>query len=273
MGSSTGDLLMDDLSSLHAIYALANAHNLIIALHAEDELIIQQNLALYKNSTNYADHSKVRSIEAAVTAISLVIELAKLYKVPSYILHVSSQKEIELIALAKSKNIPIYAETCPHYLFLDDTSYQTLNGKAKMNPPLRNKNEQKYLWQALNDGVIDTVASDHAPHTLEEKQQPLCKCPSGVPGIETTLPLMISAYLDKKISLNRIIELLHSKAKEIFNLPNNDDLIFIDIKNYRKVNEQELHTKAKWSPFVGLNLTGWPQYVYTGGRFIDLSKL
>ncbi len=273
MGASTGDLLMDDLSSLHAIYALASAHNLMIALHAEDELIIQQNLALYKNSTNYADHSKIRSIEAAVTAIRLVIELTKLYKVPSYILHVSSQKEIELITLAKSQNIPIYAETCPHYLFLDDTSYNTLSGKVKMNPPLRNKNEQKYLWKALNDGVIDTIASDHAPHTLEEKQQPLCKCPSGVPGIETTLPLMISAYLDKKISLNRIIELLYSKAKEIFDLPTNDDLIFIDIKNYRKVNEQELHTKTKWSPFAGLNLTGWPQYVYTCGRFIDLSKL
>lgn len=272
MGSSTGDLLMDDLSSLHAIYALAKAHNLIIALHAEDELIIQQNLALYKNSNNFADHSKIRSIDASVKAVSLVIELATIYQVPSYILHVSTKEEIAIIAAAKTKDVPIFAETCPHYLFLNDSFYQSLQGKAKMNPPLRSKDEQDYLWQALNDGVIDTIASDHAPHTLEEKQLPLCKCPSGVPGIETTLPLMISSYFDKKISLSKIVDLLHSRAQHIFNLADNDDLIFVDIKNYYTVDEQKLCTKTKWSPFAGLNLTGWPKYVYTCGRFIDLSQ-
>lgn len=271
MGASTGDLLMDDESSLHAAYAIAARFNLPIALHAEDELTIRSNSEKYKDATDFKYHSVIRSVDAAISAVSLVIKLAKLYNVKSYILHLSTKAEIDLIREAKKDNIPVYAETCPHYLFLDDSMYDKLAGMAKMNPPVRDKSQQQYLWQAINEGVIDTIASDHAPHTLAEKEQPLCKCPSGVPGIETTLPLMLTAYKEGKITLSRLEELLYTNARELFNLPFSHDLVFANIEDYRLLTEDKLCTKVKWSPFSGMNLTGYPEYIFAGGTLFKFS--
>lgn len=273
MGASTGDLLMDDESSLHAVYALAKAHGLLIALHAEDELIIRNNAAKYADQTDFKYHSIIREPQAAVKAVQLVIELAELYQVPSYILHVSTQGELDLVKAAKARGVMVYIETCPHYLFLDDSQYANLNGRGKMNPPLRSKIDQDVLWQALNEGVIDTIGSDHAPHQLNEKEQPLCKCPSGVPGIETTLPLLITAWRENKLSLAKLVALTHDNPQQIFNLPANDDLVLVDIVNYRELNDAQMASKCHWTPFVGMNLTGFPRYVFTQQRLIDCRKL
>ena len=273
MGASTGDLLMDDESSLHAIYALAKAYNLIIALHAEDELTIRENAQKYADETDFSYHSKIRSPDAAKKAVELVIKLSALYNVPSYLLHVSTQVELELVKVAKQNGVPLYIETCPHYLFLDDSDYPELNGLAKMNPPLRSSQDQGYLWQALNDGLIDTIGSDHAPHTLGEKQQPLCRCPSGVPGIETTLPLLITAWQQGKLTLAKIVELLHGNPQRIFNLATNDDLVLVNIQEYRILSDEQLATKCGWSPFSGRKLTGFPHYVFTQGKFFDLRNI
>lgn len=272
MGSSTGDLLMDDESSLHAAYAIARAFDLPIALHAEDELIIQRNLAQYKDQTDFSYHSLIRSPEAAISAITLVIKLAKLYNVKSYLLHISTKAELDLVRAAKKDNIPIYAETCPHYLFLDESMYGQLSGLAKMNPPVRSIKEHDYLWAALNDGTIDTIASDHAPHTLAEKQQPLSGCPSGVPGIETTVPLMLSAYKRGKITLSRLEALLHTNAKNLFNLPHREDLVFVNIVDYHILTPDRLCTKVQWSPFSGMNLTGYPEYIFVAHKLFHLKK-
>ena len=273
MGASTGDLLMDDEASLHAIYALAKAHGLLIALHAEDELIIRENAAKYSNETDFKYHSIIRAPEAAVKAVDLVIKLTEIYGVPSYILHVSTAGELELVKQAKARGLPVYVETCPHYLFLDDSVYPKLEGRAKMNPPLRNKIDQDILWRALNEGVIDTIGSDHAPHKLGEKAQPLCKCPSGVPGIETTLPLMISAWKEGKVKLSKIVELLHSNPQRIFKLESNDDLVLVDIVNYRTLSDEQMASKCQWTPFVGMKLTGFPRYVFTQDHLIKCAEL
>lgn len=273
MGSSTGELLMDDISSLHAIYALAKAFNLIIALHAEDEFIIQENSKKYAHETDFKYHSIIRSVDAATKAVATVIQLVKIYGVKSYILHLSSRAEIELVAKAKRDGLPIFAETCPHYLFLDDTMYAKLQGFGKMNPPLRSKIEQDYLWMALNEGIIDTLGSDHAPHTLDEKNQPLCNCPSGVPGIETTLPLMLTAHKEGKISLPRVFELVHKNPQRIFNLPPTNDWVLANIVDYKPLESSQLCTKAKWSPYTGMNLTGYPEYFINNERLIDLRTL
>jgi dihydroorotase len=273
MGASTGDLLMDDEASLHAIYALAKAHGLLIALHAEDELIIRENAAKYNSETDFKYHSIIRAPEAAVKAVDLVIKLTEIYAVPSYILHVSTAGELELVKQAKARGLPVYVETCPHYLFLDESMYPQLEGRAKMNPPLRNKTDQDILWRALNDGLIDTIGSDHAPHKLGEKAQPLCKCPSGVPGIETTLLLMISAWKGGKVTLAKIIELLHTNPQRIFKLESNDDLVLVDIVNYRTLSDEQMASKCQWTPFIGMSLTGFPRYVFTQNRLIECAKL
>jgi dihydroorotase len=292
MGASTGDLLMDDESSLHAIYALAKHFNLPIALHAEDEAIIRQNMQLLdsrldskinannpaSNLANDSDvdfkyHSIIRSVDAAVKAVTLVIELSRLYQVRSYILHVSTKQELDLIAKAKAEGILVFAETCPHYLFLDDTAYATLHGLVKMNPPLRAPHDREYLWSALNSGLIDTIASDHAPHTLEEKEQPLCRCPSGIPGIETALPLLLTAYKAGKISLERIIQLTHDMPKRIFNLPDSDDIVFVNIEDYKVLDNADLYTKVKWSPYSGMRLTGFPELIKSNNTLYILSTV
>jgi dihydroorotase len=271
MGSSTGDLLLDDDSSLHAIYAIASKFNLIIALHAEDEDIIKKNVDNYNlDSNDYSCHSKIRTIEAATKAISKVIELSKIYNVRSYILHISTKEELELIRQAKSHGISIFAETCPHYLFLDESMYRDLKGYAKMNPPLRNISQQEYLFNAIQDGIIDTIASDHAPHTKEEKNQVVGKCPSGVPGIETTLALLLTAYKQNKITLSKILDLTHYNPKKIFNLADNDDKIFVNISDYKILTENSLATKVKWSPYCGSNLTGFTEYVYTNNNLYKI---
>lgn len=273
MGASTGDLLMDDESSLHAIYALAKAHNLIIALHAEDELIIKNNAAKYATETDFKYHSIIREPQAAVKAVDLVIKLTEIYGVTSYILHVSTTGELELVRGAKARGLPVYVETCPHYLFLDESMYSVLNGRGKMNPPLRNKIDQDILWSAMNNGIIDTIGSDHAPHLLGEKEQPLCKCPSGVPGIETTLPLLITAWRDGKIALKKIVELFHDNPQRIFNLAQNDDLVLVDIVNQQTLKDENMASKCKWTPFVGMELTGFPRYVYINQRLIDCREI
>ena len=278
MGASTGDLLMDDVSSLHSIYALAKFFNLPIALHAEDEATIKHNTEIFNAkvnlepnlATDFKYHSVIRSVDAAVKAVNLVIELSRLYQVKSYILHVSTSAEIELIAKAKADGVPIFAETCAHYLFLDDTAYARLYGLAKMNPPLHSLQDRDELWNALNSGIIDTIASDHAPHTLEEKEQPLCKCPSGIPGIETTLPLLLTAYKAGKITLNRIVQLTHDMPKYIFNIPDNDDVVFVNIEDYNLLDNMDLYTKVKWSPYSGMYLTGFTKYVKSNNVLYEM---
>jgi dihydroorotase len=273
MGASTGELLMDDESSLHAVYAIAAKFNLLIALHAEDELIIQQNTKKYENETDFKYHSIIREPKAAVKAVELVIKLSRIYGVRSYILHLSTKEELDLVRAAKKEGVMVYAETCPHYLFLDDSVYDKLYGFAKMNPPLRNRIEQQHIWDAINDGTIDTIGSDHAPHTLEQKNQPLCKCPSGVPGIETSLPLMLSAYKKGLLNLKTLISLMHDNPKKMFNLESNDDIVFANIEDYHPLTNEQLCTKVKWSPYTGMNLTGYPEYLYTQGEFYFLDEI
>lgn len=270
MGTSTGDLLMDDESSLHAIFALAAQFDLLIAVHAEDEVLIQHNRAQFQGS-EFKLHSYIRTPEVAAKAVELALNLAELYRVRLYLLHISSRLELNLIAAAKQRGVPVFVETCPHYLFLSDEDYAHLAGRAQMNPALRSKADQADLWRALNEGLIDTIGSDHAPHTLEEKSRSYGQCPSGVPGIQTTLPLLLNAYHEGRLSLEKIVALTHEHPRRIFNQVERDEWVIVDLNQERTVRAQSLYSKAGWSPFEGLVLKGWPQFTILGGRIYGQS--
>ena len=135
-----------------------------------------------------------------------------------------------------------------------------------MNPPLRTSDDQQALWQAINDGTIDTIGTDHAPHTLIEKSQPYPQSPSGVPGIETSLPLLLSAHHQGKISLQKIIDLTRRNIQKIFNLPNNNDWVIVAMNQTKPVNNTKLKTKCGWSPFNGWELIGWPIYTILNNK-------
>lgn len=265
MGSSTGTLLLDDASALRQ--AFINAKGKLIAVHAEDETILNE---AHFDSTNPADHSVMRPTKAAAVAVERAIALSEEFNNPLYILHMNSAEELELVRAAKKRGVLVYAEACPHHLFLTVDDYATWGAKVKMNPPLRSQADQDALWAAIDDGTIDCIGTDHAPHTLEEKQGG--NAPSGVPGVETALPLMLNAVAEGRLTLRRLVEMMHTNPLKIFGLPENDDVVLVDLNLERKVEDAHLYTKCGWSPFTGQTLKGWPVYTICKGRLFSREK-
>jgi dihydroorotase len=270
MGCSTGGLVVDDDETLDAIFKIAAENTMLVAVHAEDECQMNLNKAKYAGMTDYSVHSKIRSIDAAVIAVEKAISLTQKYGTRLYILHVSSAQEIELIKKAKLAGLPVFAETTPHHLFLNDSLYATLLGKAQVNPPLRSSEHQAALFNAIREGVIDTIGTDHAPHTTVEKAKAYGDCPSGMPSIEIVLKLLLNAYHEGKLTLNEIVSLTSKRAKEIFNLPETSDVVLVDLKKETVITDEELHTKCKWSPYAGYHLIGAPVYTILNGRYFNV---
>lgn len=267
MGCSTGNLVIDDDESLHAVFSIAAKENMLVAVHAEDEHLIQERKRNHFGDLHYHSHSDLRDIEVATTAVSKAISLTRQYGTRLYILHVSSAEEIVLIKIAKDEGLPVYAETTPHHLFLNTSAYDSLQGKAVVNPPLRDESHHESLMNAIREGIIDTIGSDHAPHTLEEKQKKYGECPSGMPGIEFMLPLLLNAYHEKKLTLQQIISLTSKRAREIFHLPVNDDLVLVDLNKTATITKTE--SKCGWSSYMGMTLTGWPVYTVMKGKLFS----
>jgi dihydroorotase len=270
MGSSTGGLVMDDDSSLHAIFSLAASHDLLLAVHAEDEALIHERKAQFQGKMKPKAHSEIRNDEVAFRATHKAIEFARLYKTRLHILHVGTQREIHLIKQAKNEGLDVTVETTPHHLFLTIDDYEKLGTKVQMNPPLRSKENQAALWHAIHEGFIDTIGSDHAPHTLEEKALAYGQAPSGIPGVETTLPLLLDACNQRKITLKQIVRLMRNRILEIFRIAANDDYILVDMKKKRDIDEHSLKTKCGWSPYAGRQVQGWPVYTILKGRVYEL---
>lgn len=264
MGCSTGNLVIDDDESLHAIFSLAAQQNMLVAVHAEDEALLCERKKNYQGTGSYADHSQLRDVEVAVRAVEKAIALTRQYGTRLYILHVSTEQEVELIKAAKQENLPVFAETTPHHLFFDTSAYATLQGKAVVNPPLRDKKNHAFLFAAIHENIIDTIGSDHAPHTLEEKSQPYGQCPSGMPGIEFMLPLLLNAHHAGLLTLDEIVALTSKRARDIFQLPPNDDWVLVDLNKTLKISTTK--SKCGWTPYRDLILRGWPVYTIVNGH-------
>lgn len=268
MGCSTGGLVIDDDESLHAIFKIAAEQDMLVAVHAEDEHRMNANKKRFANETDYAVHSQIRDIESAVLAVEKAISLTKQYGTRLYILHVSSEPEIALIKQAKDAGLPVFAETTPHHLFLNDSAYAKLLGKAQVNPPLRSSEHQAALFAAIKAGIIDTIGTDHAPHTLAEKSQAYGICPSGMPSIEIALKLLLNAHHEGKLTLEEIVSLTSARAKSIFALPETNDFVLVDLQQETTVTDAGLKTKCGWSPYVGMKLKGAPVCTILSGKAI-----
>ncbi len=273
MGSSTGDLLMNNPDALDKAFRIAAENDVMIAVHAEDEKLLQTRREQYAGETDPAFHSQIRSSQVAVQALQEALSLVEKYGTRLYVAHVSTVEEIALIRKAKYKGLPVYAEVTPHHLFLTDEDYASLGTKALVNPPLRSKADAAALWDAIEDQTIDTIGTDHAPHTLEEKTKPFGQAPSGFPAIELYFPLLLNAYHENKLTLAQIISLTHTRPQEIFRIPRNEDVVLVDLETVRTVDDAELHTKVKWSPYQGKTLKGWPRYTIASGRLFDVQAL
>lgn len=254
-GSSTGELLLNDLAVIEKIMRETKK---IITVHGEDEDVIQENIKKHGHLNEPKIHNLVRHPKAAASAIEKLLKLVKKTGHPIYFCHVSTRGELELIKGAKKDGLPVYAEATPHHLFLDETEHSNWGNFVKVNPPLRHKDDTLALWEAVRDGTIDAIGSDHAPHLPSEKDQSYWQAPSGIPGVETTLPLLFDASTRGLISIDKIIELTCVGPAKIFGINLCDSETTIDLSLRKKVNKKNLKTKCGWTPYEGMELAGWP---------------
>jgi dihydroorotase len=271
MGSMHGQLLVDGEATLEAIFA-AGAR--LIAVHAEDQARINQRRQEFAGMDDVAVHSQIQDNQAALLATQLALKLSNKYQRRLHILHLSTGEEAEL--LRQEKPSWVTAEVTPQHLLLNTSAYEKIGSLAQMNPPLRAPRDNEILWQGLLDGVIDFIATDHAPHTLAEKAQDYPNTPSGMPGVETSLPLMLTQAVQGRCTVAQVANWMSAAVAKAYKIPNKGkiapgfdaDLVLVDLDNYRLVVREEMVTKCGWSPFEGWNLTGWPVVTVVGGKVV-----
>lgn len=264
-GSSTGDMLVDDVKTLETIFSRSP---MLIATHCEDENIIKSNLSLYKEK--YGDdipvkfHPLIRSVDACYKSSSFAVSLAKKFNTRLHILHISTAKEIELFSnelpLASKR---ITAEACIHHLWFCDNDYERLGNFIKWNPAIKTADDRDAIFNAVLIDKIDIIATDHAPHTIAEKSQPYIKVPSGGPLVQHCLVAMLEHYHAERISLEKIAEKMCHAPAVCFKVNNRGfiregyaaDLVLVNLNHQWKVSKENILYKCKWSPFEGQQFT------------------
>ncbi|NEP42508.1 MAG: dihydroorotase, partial [Okeania sp. SIO2H7] len=271
MGSMHGNLLVDTEEKLEPIFAKGKR---LIAVHAENQARINQRRQEFAGITDPAIHSTIQDNETALLATKMALKFSKKYERRLHILHTSTGDEAEL--LREDKPSWVTAEVTPQHLLLNTSAYEQIGTFAQMNPPLKSERDNQILWQALLDGVIDFIATDHAPHTLEEKGKGYPNTPSGMPGVETSLPLMLTQAMEGRCTVSQVVNWMSAAVARGYKIPNKGaiapgydaDLVLVDLQNYRPVLREELLTKCGWSPFEGWSLTGWPVVTIVGGKVV-----
>ncbi|MGB3642090.1 MAG: dihydroorotase [Rivularia sp. (in: cyanobacteria)] len=269
MGSMHGPLLVDPQEILEGIFANGE---ILIAVHAEDQTRLRQRREEFANIHDVAIHSQIQDNQTALIATKRALKLSQKYRRRLHILHMSTAEEANL--LREDKPSWVTCEVTPQHLLLNTTAYEKIGSLAQMNPPLRTSHDNEVLWQALLDGVIDFIATDHAPHTLEEKAQTYPKSPSGMPGVETSLPLMLTAAVEGRCTVAQVVNWMSTAVASAYSIPNKGliapgydaDLVLVDLNSRKKVKGEEQATKCGWSSFEGWNLTGWPVTTIVGGE-------
>ena len=275
MGSSTGNMLVDNEKTLENLFSKCD---MLIATHCEDEATVRANTEKYKASGEVIDaryHPIIRSREACYLSSSMAVALAKKYQTRLHILHISTADEIPLfdnsIPLSKKR---ITSEVCVHHLYFNENQYLTLGNLIKCNPAIKSEADQKALFQALLDDRFDVIATDHAPHTWEEKSKPYFEAPSGLPLIQHTLPLMLSFYHQNKISLEKIVEKMSHAVADCFQIDKRGyldeghwaDVAIVDVNKEWTVAKQDILYKCQWSPLENTPLKGRVEATIVSGH-------
>ena len=270
IGSSTGDLLVDEQSALEHIFAKTT---LPICAHCEDESTIAANRIAVGEIRDVADHSKIRDVNAAIVATKRAIKLALANQHRFHVLHVSTADEIELITAAKPW---VTAEVCPHHLFFTTEDYPRLQTRIQMNPSVKPPGHQQPLWEALLRKDIQVIATDHAPHTLEEKSQRYPKSPSGMPAVENYFALMFDAMKRKNLPIELLAHWCSDAPARIWGLVGKGriaqgydaDLVLVDPNLTRTIRDNLQWSKCKWSAWDGFELKGWPVETFVAGQSV-----
>ncbi|MGF6793025.1 dihydroorotase [Paraburkholderia sp. 35.1] len=271
MGSSFGDLLADDDVVLRRILEHGRRR---VAVHAEDEARLRARRSIAEASGDVRDHPRWRDVDSALDATRRIVGMARETGRPLHILHVSTAEEIALLASHRSR---VTVEVLPHHLTLcAPECYERLRTLAQMNPPVREARHREALWRALREGRVDTLGSDHAPHTLEEKGRPYPQSPSGMPGVQTLLPVMLDHVSEGRLSLQRLVELTSAGPARVFgiaekgriNVGYDADLTLVDLKAKREITNRWIASVCGWTPYDGMRVTGWPVATIIRGRVV-----
>ena len=271
MGSSTGDLLVHEQKHLENIFANTGG---IIATHAEDEIRLQSRISEFKHRTDIAAHAECRDIECALIATKRATALAKDHSHRLHIVHLTSGKEADW--LSSKKGDLITTEVCTQHLTFDQDDVEKLGVRALMNPPIRYTEDKEKLWSRLKDGTIDCIVTDHAPHTLEAKSVGFPKAPAGMPGVETSLPRMLTHAKEGKCSISDIVKWMCAGPAKVYGIKNkgsliegfDGDLTLVDFENHRIIQDSDTWTRVGWTPYDGMELTGWPMYTIVDGNVV-----
>ena len=271
MGSSTGTLLAKDDDVIAAV--LANGVRRV-SVHAEDEdrLISRQNIAIEAESP--AAHPDWRDVESAVRATTRLVKLAREANRRVHVLHISSRDEMDI--LAQHKDLMSVEVTLNHLTLSAPGCYEELGAFAQMNPPVRDISHQIGLWAAIQNGIVDVIGSDHAPHTIEEKERPYPSSPSGMPGVQTSLPLLLNHMQEGRLSLERLVDLTSAGPQRIFGISGKGriavgydaDFVIVDLKARRTISDEWIASKCGWTPFDGMTVTGWPKATIIRGMIV-----
>ncbi|GGD19235.1 dihydroorotase [Flavobacterium orientale] len=278
LGSSTGNMLVDNPKIIESIFS---STELLIAVHCEDETTIKNNLANYKE--RYGDaipvtaHHLIRSAEACYLSSSKAIELAKKTGARLHVFHLSTAKEMELF----TNKIPleqkrITAEVCIHHLWFTDADYETKGNFIKWNPAVKTEEDRTALWEALLDDRIDVIATDHAPHTFEEKSKSYLEAPSGGPLVQHAVVAMFEFYHQGKISIEKIVEKMCHNPARIFNIDKRGfikegyfaDLVLVNPSNPQQVTKESVLYKCGWSPFEGTTFKSQVSHTFVNGELV-----
>ena len=271
MGSSTGSLLVETDALLKEVLAHGMRR---VAIHSEDEARLRDRFALVRGGADPSKHPLWRDNETALRSTRRLLKIAREASRRVHVLHITTADELPL--LAQNKDIVTVEVTPQHLTLAAPECYERLGTYAQMNPPIRDPKHREALWRAIADGLVDVVGSDHAPHTAEEKAGAYPATPSGMPGVQTLLPLLLDHFAAGRLTLPRLVDLTSAGAQRIYGIAGKGrialgydaDLTIVDLKARREITGDWLQSKCGWSAFEGMTVTGWPWATVVRGRVV-----
>jgi dihydroorotase len=260
MGASTGTLLVPDDPGVEAVLRHVNRR---ATFHSEDEYRLTERRPLAREG-DWTSHEEVRDALTAIRSTERLVGIARRLGKRIHVLHVTTAQEIEF--LAAHKDVATVEVTPQHLTLTAPEAYQRLKGLAQMNPPIRGAEHQAGLWRGVREGVADVLGSDHAPHTLEEKARIYPASPSGMPGVQTLVPVMLNHVAQGRLTLERFVDLTSAGAQRVFGIAGKGrmaegwdaDLTLVDLKAKRTLRHADMASRCGWTPFDGMDITGWP---------------
>ncbi|MBL4783911.1 MAG: dihydroorotase [Cohaesibacteraceae bacterium] len=266
MGSSTGNLLVDDDESVRAILSAISRR---AAFHSEDEpRLIDRNSCQVAGDP--ASHPVWRDVEVALKCTKRLIKIAREVGARIHVLHISTGEEMKFLAAHKDVAT---VEATPHHLTLAQDAYARLGTLVQMNPPVRNSEHRAAIWAGIENGVVDVLGSDHAPHTLDEKQKPYPESPSGMTGVQTLVPIMLDHVSKGNLTLERMVDLTSSGPNRLFQIANKGriavgydaDFTIVDLERQETITNDWIASKSRWTPYDGVTVQGWPVGTFIRG--------